>query len=92
MRQAARQDVADAFRWYEACSGGLGHEFARALRLTLTRIQRAPQQYPIAVDDIRKAPLGRFPYIVYYVVLDEAISVISVMHGRRDPRGWMQRR
>jgi len=44
------------------------------------------------MDDIRRAQLGRFPYLVYYVVLPEAVSVIAVMHGRREPRRWQSRR
>jgi len=92
IRRAARHDLAEAFDWYEARSTGLGHEFLRAVRLVFATIARAPEQYPIALDDIRKAPLRRFPYIVYYVVFPRGVSVIAVMHGRRDPRRWQSRR
>lgn len=92
VRKAARADVAEAFRWYEEHRLGLGHEFARTVRVTLSTIQRNPLRYPVAIDDIRKAALGRFPYTVYFVVLERGISVIAVMHGRRDPATWMQRR
>ena len=92
VRQAARRDAAEAFRWYEARSAGLGHEFLRALGVTLAAIERSPEHYPIAVDDIRKAPVRRFPYIVYYVVLPTRLSVVAVMHGRRHPGRWQSRR
>jgi toxin ParE1/3/4 len=90
--KAARQDIAEAFRWYEDRSVGLGYEFTRSVRVTFAAIQRAPLQYPLAVKDIRKTSIGRFPYIVYYVVLEETISVIAMMHGRRNPRTWKSRR
>jgi plasmid stabilization system protein ParE len=92
IRRPARADVAAAFRWYEERSVGLGHEYPRAVRVALSAVQRAPEQYPIAVDDIRKARVQRFPYLVYFVVLPTRISVIAVAHGRQHPRHWQTRR
>ena len=92
VRRAARVDIAEAFRWYESRSAGLGHEFLRVVRVAFAAIERAPEQYAIAVDDIRKVTLRRFPYVIYYVVLQRGISVIAVMHGRRHPRRWQSRR
>jgi len=92
VRPEAREDLAEAFRWYEARRAGLGHEFLRAARVTLAAVERAPEQYPVALDDIRKAVLPRFPYVVYYVALPEAVSVLAVMHGRRHPQRWQSRR
>ena len=92
VRAAARRDLAEAFRWYEARSTGLGHEFLRAVRVVFAGIQRAPEQHPVADADVRKARVARFPYLVYYVILDTRISVIAVMHGHRHPRRWQSRR
>ena len=92
LRKAARADIAEAFRWYEARSIGLGFEFLRAVRVAFAGIERAPQQFPLALDDIRKALLPRFPYVVYFVIHPRGLSVIAVMHGRRDPRRWQSRR
>jgi toxin ParE1/3/4 len=92
LRKVARADIAEAFRWYETRSAGLGFEFLRAVRVTLSGIERAPEQYPLALDDIRKALLPRFPYIAYFVIHSRGLSVIAVMHGRRDPRRWQSRR
>ena len=92
LRKAARADIAEAFRWYEARSAGLGFEFLRAVRVALGSVERAPEQYPGALDDIRKALLSRFPYVVYFVIHRRGISVLAVMHGRRNPRRWQSRR
>ena len=92
IRKAARADLAEAFRWYEQRRVGLGHEFMRVARVTLAEIARAPEQFPVAVDDIRRVPLRHFPYVVYYVVLASHIAVIAVLHGRRNPRRWQSRR
>lgn len=92
LRKEARADIAEAFRWYETRSAGLGFEFLRAVRVALAGIERAPERYPLALDDIRKALLPRFPYVVYFVKHTRGLSVIAVMHGRRDPRRWQSRR
>jgi toxin ParE1/3/4 len=92
VRKAARDDIVGAFGWYELRSVGLGHEFLRAVRVGLRAIERAPHQFSVAVDDVRKAHLRRFPYSIYFVILQRQISVISVTHGHRDPRRWQSHR
>ena len=92
VRKASRADIAEAFRWYEERSVGLGHEFLRAVRVAFRAIEQAPLQFPIALDDIRKVRLRRFPYMIYFVVLPQHISVIAVIHGRRHSRRWQSRR
>jgi plasmid stabilization system protein ParE len=92
LRPEARAELAEAYRWYEERSTGLGHEFIRSVRIVLAAIERAPSQFPTALDDIRRAQLRRFPYLIYFVVLPESVSVLAVMHGRRDPRRWQARR
>ncbi len=92
VRPAARRDLAAAFRWYEGRAVGLGHEFLRAVAVTFAAVDRAPERFPAALDDVRKAVVRRFPYVVYFVVLPGAVSVVAVMHARRDPRRWRSRR
>ena len=89
---AVREDLGEAFRWYEARGKGLGHEFMRAVRVAFGAIERAPEQFALAVDDIRRARLRRFPYLIYFVILARHISVIGVLHGRRHSRRWQSRR
>ena len=50
----------------------MGFEYLRTVRLVLTANERSPEIFPMALDDIRKAPLRRFPYVVYFVVLPDA--------------------
>jgi plasmid stabilization system protein ParE len=44
------------------------------------------------VDDIRKCVVLHFPYVVYFVVVQRGVSVLAVMHERRDPDRWRSRR
>lgn len=92
IRREARGDLEETFDWYEARSPGLGHEFLRTVRVQFAAIERSPEQFPVAAEDIRKAVLQRFPYVVFFVILRRQISVIGVLHARRHPRRWRSRR
>ncbi len=92
LRPEAKAELREAFAWYEERRVGLGFEFLRTVRVVLAAIERSPELFPFALDDIRKAPLRRFPYVVYFVVLESGISVLAIIHGRRHPRRWQARR
>ena len=92
VRPAAREELAEAFRWYEARAVGLGHESLRAVRVAFGALERTPELGPVVLDDIRHLPLARFPYVMYYVVEPAGRSVLAVIHGHRHPRRWQSRR
>ncbi len=91
VRGAAEADIAEAARWYEQRSPGLGNEFLRAVDVTLAEIARMPERYPLVRGSARRAFLRRFPYGVFFVVRPELVSVIACLHARRDPRHWQER-
>jgi plasmid stabilization system protein ParE len=92
LRKAAKQELREGFAFYEGRRVGLGFEFLRTVRVSLAAIERGPEHFPFAVDDIRMAPLRRFPYVVYFVILTRGVSVFAVIHGRRHPSRWRSRR
>ena|ERR671922_190828 len=88
----AQADLAEAFAWYEAQREGLGSEFLAEVALVLERIEQMPAAHAIIRGQTRRALVHRFPYGVFYVLDPDAIAVTAVMHGRRDPRRWQERR
>ena len=88
---AARQDIADAFAWYEAQSPGLGLELLRHVEATVASIQRHPEMYPTVLADYRRALVRRFPYVIFYEVEPERIVVYAVFHCSQDPQKWKAR-
>lgn len=91
VREAAEADIAEAARWYEQRSPGLGSEFLRAVDVALAEIVRMPERYPIVRGRARRALVRRFPYAVYFVAGPELTSVFACLHARRDPRHWRER-
>ena len=90
-RPEAADDVNAARRWYENQRAGLGKEFAQSLSGTIKRIQGMPRMYVRVLEEVRRAKLARFPYVVYYRLLDSSIEILAVLHGRRHPSVWQER-
>lgn len=69
LEPAAEAEFLEAATWYAARNPGLGRSFRDAVAAVLETIEETPQRFPLALQDIRKARVRRFPYVVYYVVL-----------------------
>jgi len=88
LRPRAEADLADAFGWYEERLPGLGLAFLLSVDACFARIQRYPEAWPEAHRRVRRAPLRRFPYGVFYVIREDRIDVLAVYHARRRPRSF----
>jgi len=45
--------------------------------------------HQLGLADLRFWPLGRYPYLVFYVERDEQVDVWRVLHEQRDIPAWM---
>jgi toxin ParE1/3/4 len=84
-RPEAKRDVLNSRRWYEREEAGLGEVFAQSLAEVIDRIESMPRMYPMAHHDARRAKMRKFPYLVYYRIVEDQIEIIAVLHGSRDP-------
>lgn len=91
-RRNAEAELAETVDWYEGQRVGLGVEFLKEFDAALARILDNPSQYQIVDDDIRRAPLHRFPYGIMHAASDEEILILTSFHGNRDPRRWREMR
>ena len=91
-RPAAAADVEDAWRWYEARRDGLGEEFLGVVQATLEQIEGHPESAPVVYRDIRRQLLRRFPYGLFYRLLEGQVVIVACFHAKRDPRIWGTRR
>ena len=84
-------DLADAWNWYEARSAGLGDEFLGAVERCNERISANPALFATVHRSVRRALLWRFPFAVFFVIGDDVVQVLAVLHVRRDPGVWQKR-
>jgi plasmid stabilization system protein ParE len=92
LRPEVEPELRKDARWYEGRQAGLGAAFLEAVDEALRKIEDKPRLYPEVHLDIRRAPLKRFPYGVYYVLVAKEIHVLAVAHDRRHPSRWRRRR
>lgn len=87
----ANAEFAQAADWYDQKQAGLGSKFVGRLRDVLNRIAENPQGHAIVHEDVRKAVVARYPYVVLYREEDGEVIVIAVFHTARDPSSWRSR-
>ena len=91
VRPLAEADLEDAARWYHDERAGLGERFLSDVHRTFARIRERPLQFPAISGDARRALLHMFPYAVYFSASEEMVTVLAVLHLRRDPKVWRGR-
>ncbi len=91
IRPEARAEIESAFDWYQARRAGLGFEFESCPEDAFARIVRDPESYAVLFDDIRRVPLKRFPYGVFYRIRNQQVAVLAVFHCRKELRSAQRR-
>lgn len=92
VRLAAAADLEDVFLWYEEQRPGLGNEFLLAVEQLMGAMLETPRRYRIVHRDTRRAHVRRFPYSVFYRIVEDNLVVVGCFHGSRSPRRWEGRR
>jgi len=91
LRPDAARDIEDAEIWHEDQRSGLGDDFLDCVDEVLERIQQQPELYAAEFKRVRRAPMNRFSYIVYYRLTSDLIDVVGVIHASRSSRAWRDR-
>ena len=77
--------------WYDAQRVGLGDEFLECVEEVFDRLRQVPGAHAAVHGDVRRALVRRFPYVVYYRIDDDLVTVLAIMHSHRDPAAWQGR-
>ena len=87
----AKQDIRLAKQWLADQKEGLEEYFRDELDQAINRISSNPHAYAVVENEIRQAKLKNFPYVVSYLIYQDKVHVIAVLHGHRDPAEWNRR-
>ncbi len=95
-RELANRDVEEAIDHYLVeATAKVALGFVDELEKAYARIARHPASgsprhaHQLGLADLRFWPLGRYPYLIFYVECDEHIDVWRVLHEQRDIPAWM---
>ena len=89
----ARREIVETTEYYGRQQVELGDEFLSEVNVAIERIAANPLQFEQVRPGIRRYLLDRFPYGVYYRVLDaDLVQIMVVKHHHRRPAFGMRRK
>ncbi len=91
IRREAELDIGSAFKYYEEQRLGLGHDFLLCVEEAFAKVERNPLNYRKIHKELRRIATHRFPYRIFYFVLEQKIIVTAVFHVRKGPKAWEAR-
>ena len=93
LHPAAFDDIQDAVDFYDEKTAGLGGQFVGQLEADMLKIVGTPKLFfcPYPELGVRRYPMKRFPYSVFYRIDTMHITIIAVVHQAREPSHWLDR-
>jgi plasmid stabilization system protein ParE len=88
-KPAARAEIRDIAQYLEAQRPGFGRAFIEEIRRVEGLVLDNPGLYQAVNGPIRRAPLRRFRYGLFYVLEDEEVLVLACLHLHRGPRSFL---
>jgi toxin ParE1/3/4 len=77
----AARELEEQYTWYQVQRRGLGDEYFSSASSTFESIRRNPNLYPVVRPRIRRAPLEHFPYLAFYAVSDDVVTILPLSMG-----------
>ena len=87
----AEEEMAEAARYYEQRSGGLGELFPLRIKAAAGELADRPKACPVVREQIRRKLVRQFPYAVLFREDEDEIVITAVAHRRRRPGYWIRR-
>ena len=72
-----------AAAWYETQHSGLGAEFVWEVDSAVKRVQDNPRFFTEVYRGVRRVLAKKFPYAIYYLLNEEEIRILAVLHQSR---------
>lgn len=84
----ARNEILEAWQWYEDRKEGLGDRFINQIDLKIKQIIQAPERYPKKKKYFRETKIDVFPYLLIYKIAKrkKVVIIISLFHMSRNPK------
>src|SRR6185503_2702935 len=79
-------EVVEICDWYDHRRPKLGDEFEASFNYTVSLILKLPKGYPSLEKNIHKVSIERFPYNIFYIMENEMILIIGVLHHSRSKK------
>ncbi|NJM77703.1 MAG: type II toxin-antitoxin system RelE/ParE family toxin [Acaryochloridaceae cyanobacterium RU_4_10] len=85
-------EYAEAVQYYDAAQRAkVAQGFINAVEDAVSRIRESPERYAAIDEDVRKCMTRKFPYGILYIIEQDYILILAVMHCSRKPGYWKNR-
>lgn len=81
----ALYDIEEAIEYYESQQKGLGVRFKNSLELSISYIEKIPKAFSFYKNKVRKIPLEKFPYMIFYKIYTDKVIIIAVFNTYQNP-------
>ena len=83
--ELAQTELEDARAYYNLQQNSLGERFKEHIKENVDGIALFPRLYPKVTDELHRVVVHKFPYSIFYILLDEIIVIVSIAHQHRKP-------
>jgi toxin ParE1/3/4 len=87
----AEVDFDKSYEYYYEDNPKVADTFFKRINLGFENVKKNPNSFPIAHKDVRKYVVKKFPFVIYYRIVDTVIQVIAIFHTSRNPEIWNER-
>ena len=88
--ETAKEDLREGWRFYEKTSAGLGHYFLDCIQADVRSLMMYAGIHETS-EGFHRMLIKRFPFAVYYLMIDDRVDVYAILDCRRDPE-WIAKR
>lgn len=92
MIATAKKEFIEAILHYNSVRESLGFEFASNVKNSISHISASPDSWPKFSERLRRYILKRFPYAIIYRFENNQITIIAIMHMKRDHKRWQDQK
>jgi len=87
--ESVRKDLVDGFYFYEKQADGIGTYFLESIYSDIDSPSDNAGIHPVYFGEYHRLLAARFPFAVYYKVMEDAALVHAVLDCRREP-AWIR--
>jgi toxin ParE1/3/4 len=88
IRLLAREDIQIAVNYYEEKASHITDAFLESLYLEFDVISSNPELFQQKYRKTRVRYIKGFPYGIHYIIKEQKIEVLAVLHTSRNPEIW----
>jgi toxin ParE1/3/4 len=84
-------EYSEAVKYYAEQRTDTAQAFINAIEDAVYRIRESPDRYVVVDEDVRKCMTRKFPYGILYVIEQNYVLILAIMHCSREPGYWKNR-